>query len=184
MDEMTKMIFKHHFVHERRCWWCKWRQSKQSAKIPPLVRARHAGKRQQRRWNPAAAKPFQLSWPVVGVEEAEIKASALISALMLLQMERCSTHLQQPGKALGASAPPTAAPRPQRQIQKTKFSVSKPCEGMLPNFQGLPVRTHIFLASDLSSKKKKKKRVHAFGSYQVKSQTVPTAPNQTKALRF
>lgn len=44
MDEMMKMIFKHHFVHERRCWWCKWRQSKQSAKIPPLVRARHAGK--------------------------------------------------------------------------------------------------------------------------------------------
>ena len=28
------MIFKHHFTHERRCWRCKWRQSKQCVKIP------------------------------------------------------------------------------------------------------------------------------------------------------
>lgn len=155
---------------------------KTKCKDPPACEGAPRWQRQQRRWNPAAAKPFQLLWRVVGVEEAEIKASVV--TLMLPQMERRSTHLQQPGKALclPRSSGGDGCHRLQRQIQKTKFSVSKPCEGMLPNFQGLPVRAHIFFS--FRCVLKKKKTVHAFGSYQVKSQTVSTTPNQTKALRF
>lgn len=157
---MMKTIFKHHFVHERRCWRCKWRQSQQRARIPPACEGAPRWQRQQRRRNPAAAEPLQLSWRVLGVEEAEIKAS--VATLMFPPMERRSTRLQRPGKALCLRRS-GGSHRLVRQIQETPFSVS---EGMLADFQSLPVRAG------------------PVGSYQVKSQTVSTAPNQTKALRF
>lgn len=105
----------------------------------------------------AAAKPLQLSWRLLGVEEAEIKAS--VATLMFPPMERRSTRLQRALRLRGSGG----SRQPVRQIQETPFSVS---EGMLADFQSLPVRAG------------------PVGSYQVKSQTVSTAPNQTKALRF